>query len=52
MVSYLAIFPRLRPARLGDGRFLFQQYLRNREYQALLGFLAALAILVLKIHLT
>ncbi|MEW5974338.1 MAG: isoprenylcysteine carboxylmethyltransferase family protein [Acidobacteriota bacterium] len=41
-------FPKLRLPLLGG--FSFRLYWRNREYQALLGYLAALAVLVLKIR--
>jgi protein-S-isoprenylcysteine O-methyltransferase Ste14 len=42
-------FPRLHlPKGLRD--FSFERYLRNREYQALAGFLAALALLAAKIR--
>jgi protein-S-isoprenylcysteine O-methyltransferase Ste14 len=45
-----ALFPSLRPER-HPGRFRFAQYRRNREYEALLGFLAGVAFLVGKIFL-
>ena len=42
-------FPRLRlPGNVGE--FSFERYLKNREYQALLGFLTALTILAVKVH--
>lgn len=41
-------FPRLWPIAKGNG-FSLQQYRRNREYRALIGFLGAVMILVLKI---
>ena len=40
-----ALWPRLKPAHT-DGRFRFDLYLRNREYQALLGFLLGAAFLI------
>ena len=40
-----AFFPRFRPTPLG---FSFTQYRANREYNATFGFLAALAILIVK----
>ncbi|PYV92341.1 MAG: protein-S-isoprenylcysteine methyltransferase [Acidobacteria bacterium] len=43
-------FPRLWPHQRATGAFSFQRYLKNREYQALLGFLAAIGLLVLKIQ--
>jgi protein-S-isoprenylcysteine O-methyltransferase Ste14 len=43
-------FPCLWPRQRPTGKFSFQQYLKNREYQALLGFLAAVSLLVLKIQ--
>ena len=42
-------FPRLR-LPTGSADFSFERYMRNHEYQALLGFLAALAVLVAKIR--
>ena len=41
-------FPRATPARLGDrgGTFSFAQYRKNHEYEAALGFLFLLAVLV------
>jgi protein-S-isoprenylcysteine O-methyltransferase Ste14 len=42
-------FPRVWTDRLGEGRFSFQRYLNNREYQAFLGFAAAMGLLVVKI---
>jgi protein-S-isoprenylcysteine O-methyltransferase Ste14 len=42
-------FPRFHlPEGLSD--FSFERYLRNREYQALIGFLAALVLLAAKVH--
>ena len=41
-------FPRLWPIAKGNG-FTLRQYRRNREYRALIGFLAAAMVLVLKI---
>jgi len=38
-------FPRLTRGTAARGQFSTSQYLRNREYQALLGFLAGLALL-------
>lgn len=43
-------FPRLLPGEVNDGRFSVQRYWQNREYQALLGFVAAIGVLVLKIR--
>ncbi len=43
-------FPRLYGARPGEGRFSVQRYWNNREYQALLGFVAAIGVLILKIR--
>jgi protein-S-isoprenylcysteine O-methyltransferase Ste14 len=43
-------FPRLRPAKLsfaGAGSFSFAQYKKNHEYQAAIGFLLLLAVLLL-----
>jgi protein-S-isoprenylcysteine O-methyltransferase Ste14 len=43
-------FPRLTPARLsfaGAGSFSFAQYKKNHEYQAAIGFLLLLAVLLL-----
>jgi hypothetical protein len=43
-------FPRLSPAKLsfaGAGSFSFAQYKKNHEYQAAIGFLLLLAVLVL-----
>jgi protein-S-isoprenylcysteine O-methyltransferase Ste14 len=42
-------FPRIRVPK-GWGDFSFERYTQNREYQALLGFLSALAVLAAKIH--
>ena len=39
---------RARRPRESDSRFEWSQYVRNREYQALLGFLAGLALLIAK----
>jgi protein-S-isoprenylcysteine O-methyltransferase Ste14 len=44
-----ALWPRVRPSR--GGAFRFDLYLKNREYEALLGFLAGVALLVWKAHL-
>ena len=41
-------FPRLQPIEKGIG-FSLEQYRKNREYRALIGFVAAVAVLVLKI---
>ncbi len=41
-------FPRLWPIERGDG-FSLGQYRKNREYRALIGFLGAVMVLVLKI---
>jgi protein-S-isoprenylcysteine O-methyltransferase Ste14 len=43
------LFPRLRHCELGERRFILDRYWKNREYQALLGFLGAVLILILKI---
>jgi protein-S-isoprenylcysteine O-methyltransferase Ste14 len=43
-------FPRLIAGRVGAGRFSFKRYLKNREYQALLGFAGAVLVLFLKIQ--
>lgn len=45
-----ALWPTLRPAKSNE-RFLWSRYLRNREYQALLGFLAGAAFLLAKVFL-
>lgn len=42
-------FPRLWPGNTGPGRFSLKRYLLNREYQALLGFAAAIGLLMLKV---
>ena len=42
-------FPRLHMPE-GLSNFSFERYLQNREYQALLGFLAALGLLAVKAH--
>lgn len=56
--AYAARVPRLLP-RLGSrrepaladaGKFRWSLYLRNREYQALAGFLAGVAMLIIKLH--
>src|SRR5215472_3477218 len=43
-----ALLPRLRPANGGGVRFRPQLYLKNREYEALAGFLAGVALLIWK----
>jgi protein-S-isoprenylcysteine O-methyltransferase Ste14 len=43
-----SLWPTFRPARCGT-RFRWSLYVGNREYQALLGFLAGVAVLVAKI---
>jgi protein-S-isoprenylcysteine O-methyltransferase Ste14 len=43
-----ALLPTLSAAK-SDGRFRWALYVRNREYQALLGWLAGLALLVAKV---
>ncbi len=43
-----ALWPTLKPLQ-GPGAFRWSLYLRNREYQALLAFLAGVAFLVLKV---
>ena len=47
------MFPRFTPARAGDdtGGFSMQLYLKHREWNALLGALAIIAVLILKIVL-
>jgi protein-S-isoprenylcysteine O-methyltransferase Ste14 len=42
-------FPRLQPAQKLKGHFSFERYLRNQEYLALAGFLAAMTLLILKL---
>jgi protein-S-isoprenylcysteine O-methyltransferase Ste14 len=42
-------FPRLQPVQEVKGHFSLEQYLKNREYLALAGFLAAMSLLILKI---
>ena len=41
-------FPRLIPSRHGADQFSFHQYIANKEYKALLGYLGALGLLLLK----
>ena len=43
-------WPRVWNADLGNSRFSIERYWRNREYEALLGFLGAVIVLVLKIR--
>jgi protein-S-isoprenylcysteine O-methyltransferase Ste14 len=43
-------FPHLWPHQLEKGRFSFHRYFKNKEYQALVGFLAAVGLLVFKIR--
>lgn len=43
-----ALWPTLKPAK-ADQSFRWDLYVRNREYQALLGFLAGAAVLVAKV---
>ena len=43
-----SLWPTLRPVK-SDARFHWNQYLRNQEYQALLGFLAGEAFLIAKV---
>ena len=45
-----SLWPTLRPAK-SAARFEWSQYVRNREYQALLGFLAGEAFLIAKVLL-
>ncbi|MCI0421245.1 MAG: isoprenylcysteine carboxylmethyltransferase family protein, partial [Acidobacteria bacterium] len=45
-------FPRLWPERIAEGRFSFHRYLKNREYQALAGFVAAISFLILKLRIS
>ena len=44
-----AFFPRLRPRQKVKGHFSLERYLKNQEYLALAGFLAAMSLLILKI---
>jgi protein-S-isoprenylcysteine O-methyltransferase Ste14 len=44
-------FPRLQFRGRETGHFSLERYRRNREYQALLGFLAALGLLIIKLNL-
>ena len=43
-------FPHLGPVERGDHRFSMEQYWKNHEYRALLGFLVAVIVLVLKVY--
>jgi protein-S-isoprenylcysteine O-methyltransferase Ste14 len=43
-----SLWPALHPAK-SDARFRWSQYVRNQEYQALLGFLAGEIFLILKV---
>jgi hypothetical protein len=43
-------FPSVRAAKLGHDTFSWSQYLRNREYRAALGTIAAMALLWLLMH--
>ncbi|MBM3804500.1 MAG: isoprenylcysteine carboxylmethyltransferase family protein [Acidimicrobiia bacterium] len=43
-------FPRVALKSLGQERFSFHRYLKHREYRALIGFVAALSFLILKLH--
>jgi len=43
-----ALLPRLRAAK-SEGQFQWASYLRNREYQALLGWLTGMALLLAKV---
>ena len=45
-------FPRPLGSSLSTNEFRFHQYLANKEYEALLGYLGALAILILKMRLS
>ena len=45
-------FPRLTPSKYSPGHFNFQQYLANKEYKALLGYLGALVLLLLKMRIS
>ena len=47
-----AFFPRLTPFLCLPSSFSFHQYVANKEYKAGLGFLGALALLLLKMRLT
>ncbi len=53
--EYAALVPLLVPGRrvgpASDARFAWSRYRRNREYEAVLGFVAALLFLVLKLRL-
>jgi protein-S-isoprenylcysteine O-methyltransferase Ste14 len=42
-------FPRLKLEEKEKGQFRFDRYRKNREYQALLGFLAAMGLLIIKL---
>ncbi len=44
------LWPRLTPAGGHAGRFSWAQYARNREYQAVLGFLLAVGLLWLRMY--
>jgi protein-S-isoprenylcysteine O-methyltransferase Ste14 len=48
--SVPVFFPRLQAAQKVKGHFSFERYLKNQEYLALAGFLAAMTLLVLKIE--
>ena len=45
-------FPRLSWQSIGPGHFSFHRYLQHKEYQASLGFVAAIGFLILKLHLS
>lgn len=46
------MLPRLTPARLGDdgGAFSLAQYVKNREYQALIGAIALYAAMIVRLY--
>jgi protein-S-isoprenylcysteine O-methyltransferase Ste14 len=46
--SVPALWPALHAAK-SDGRFRWSLYVRNREYQALLGWLAGMTLLLAKV---
>jgi protein-S-isoprenylcysteine O-methyltransferase Ste14 len=45
-------FPRLIPSRHSQGQFSLRQYLSNKEYKALLGYLGAMILLFLKMRIS
>ena len=46
------MFPRIRPGSSGGGGFSFDLYLRHREYNALLGAVGMVAVLIAKMMLS